>query len=151
LVRAAPARDQIVADVEQRIAAGELRPGETIDSEAAFTSRYGVARGTVRAALARLAERGRIESVPGKGWFVRSDDGSATVAVTRDVPVVVDELRRELRSGARRAGDPFLSEKDLCERYGLTRYGARAAFATLEAEGLVIAVHGRGRFVAEQE
>ena len=66
----------------------------------------------------------------------------------REIGGVVDELRAELRSGARRVGDPLLSERDLCERYGLTRYGARTALARLEAEGLIVAVHGRGRFVA---
>jgi DNA-binding GntR family transcriptional regulator len=147
VVRAAPVRDQIVLDVERRIDSGELQPGRAIGSEAAFAARFGVARGTVRAALAELADRGRIEAVPGKGWFVRVAGGSATGA--REIGEVVDELRAELRSGVRHAGDPFLTEKDLCERYGLTRYGARRAFARLEAEGLVVAVHGRGRFVAE--
>lgn len=70
--------------------------------------------------------------------------------MSRDVPAVVAELREELRSGARRPGDSYFSEKDLGERYGLTRYGARRAFAVLEAEGLIVAVHGRGRYVAEQ-
>jgi DNA-binding GntR family transcriptional regulator len=147
LVRAAPARDQIVVDVERRIDSGDLQPGVALDSEAAFSARFGVARGTVRAALTELADRGRIEAVPGKGWFVRVTDGSPTR--THEIGEVVDELRKELRSGVRHAGDPFLSETDLCERYGLTRYGARTAFARLEAEGLVVAVHGRGRFVAE--
>ena len=146
MVRAAPARDQIVVDVERRIDSGDLQPGHAIDSEASFAARFGVARGTVRAALTELADRGLIEAVPGKGWFVRVDGGSSAGA--REIGEVVDELRAELRSGARRVGDPFLSEKDLCERYGLTRYGARTAFARLEAEGLVVAVHGRGRFVA---
>jgi DNA-binding GntR family transcriptional regulator len=144
LVRAAPAREQIVKDVEQRIDGGELRPGDAIGSESEFGERYGVARGTVRSALLELADRGRIESVPGKGWFV------AGAAAKRDVASVADELRRDLKSGRHSAGMPFLSEKELGELYGLTRYAAKSVFAALEADGLITAVHGKGRFVAER-
>ena len=128
--------------------AGELRPGGAIESEASLTTRYDVARGTVRAALTELAGRGLIVSVPGKGWFVRTADGAVAADLGRDVSAVVEKLRRELHTGGYSAGDPFLSEKDLGERFGLTRYAAKAAFAALEADGLIISVHGRGRFVS---
>jgi DNA-binding GntR family transcriptional regulator len=147
VTRPAPGRDRIVADVERGIRAGELLPGQALDSEAVLAERYSVARGTVRAALAQLADRGLIESVPGSGWFVRGA-GEPPRGQADRVSAVVGELREELRSGGRKAGDPFFSEKDLCERFGLTRYAARAALMRLEVEGLIVAVHGRGRFVA---
>ncbi|MGI9002250.1 MAG: GntR family transcriptional regulator [Pseudonocardia sp.] len=137
-----------MADVEERIDSGTLRPGDLLDSESALTARYEVSRGTVRTALVKLAEGGRIESVPGKGWFVCVVNEPDRAGGKPDVPAVVVELRNELQSGSYRDGDLFMSEKDLCERFGLTRYGARRAFAALEADGLVVAVHGRGRFVS---
>ncbi len=148
MVRAAHARDRIIAEVEQRISSGELQPGDLLDSEAVLTARHGVARGTVRSALVKLADDGRIDSAPGKGWFVRAADGTDAAPSTLSVPAVVEQLRHELQSGSYRDGDPFMSEKDLCERFGLTRYGARTALATLEAQGLVVAAQGRGRFVS---
>lgn len=146
MTRPAPARARIVADVERRISAGDLRPGCALDSEATLASQYSVSRGTVRTALVQLADRGLIESAPGSGWFVRSPD--ATTRPAR-VSAVVKQLRDELLSGNLQPRDPFFSEKDLCERFGLTRYAARAALMALEFEGLIVAIHGRGRFVAE--
>lgn len=147
MTRPAPGRDRIVADVERGISAGELLPGQALDSEAVLADRYSVARGTVRTALVQLAERGLIESVPGSGWFVRGPGEPPRAGQSDRVSAVVGVLRQELRSGGRQAGDPFFSEKDLCERFGLTRYAARAALMRLEVEGLIVAIHGRGRFV----
>jgi len=138
-----------VADIETRIAAGELRPGHAVDSESALSAHYGVARGTVRTALVELSSRGRIESVPGKGWFVRSVLGGTRVGIEK--AEVVERLRGELDMGNQRPGELFLSERDVEDRYGLTRHAARAALAVLEAEGLIFAVHGRGRFVAKRD
>lgn len=145
MTRPAPARDRIVADIERRIGSGELPPGRTVASESELAARFAVSRGTVRDALNQLAVRGVIASVPGKGWFVREPDWHPAPV---DRTAVIDELRAELRSGTRTAGDPFLSEKGVSERFGLSRYSARSALAVLEAEGLVVTIHGRGRFVA---
>jgi DNA-binding GntR family transcriptional regulator len=137
-----------VADIERRIGAGELPPDHALDSEAVLAARYSVSRGTVRTALVQLADRGLIESAPGSGWYVRSSDQPARVGGPDRVSAV-RQLREELRSGGRQPGDRFFSEKDLCERFGLTRHAARAALMTLEVEGWIVAVHGRGRFVVE--
>lgn len=54
-----------------RIESGELCPGDPVPSESALAQRYGVARGTARHALAELEGAGLVESVPGRGRFVR--------------------------------------------------------------------------------
>jgi DNA-binding GntR family transcriptional regulator len=53
------------------IESGELGPGDALPSESALAQQYGVARGTARHALAELEGSGLIESVHGKGRFVR--------------------------------------------------------------------------------
>lgn len=147
MTRPAPARDRIVADVERRINGGELQPGDPVASESELAARFAVSRGTVRSALSRLAEGGAIDPVPGRGWFVRDRSRPAPLGRER-VTAVIAELRAEVFSGSRDAGAPFLSEKDVCERFALTRHAARVVLAALEAEGLIVAIHGRGRFVA---
>lgn len=70
-VHAVPRYRAVAADLRAMIESGELRPGEAVPSEAALAARYGVARGTARHALAELEGAGLVESVHGKGRFVR--------------------------------------------------------------------------------
>jgi GntR family transcriptional regulator len=48
----------------------ELEPGAMIPSERELTSRYGVSRATVRAAIGALVSEGRLTTVPGRGTVV---------------------------------------------------------------------------------
>lgn len=66
-----PQYRRIAADLRSAIEKGELAPGTALPSEAALTAKYGVSRGTARQALADLSGAGLVESVQGKGWFVR--------------------------------------------------------------------------------
>ncbi|MGW5642197.1 GntR family transcriptional regulator [Saccharopolyspora sp. NPDC003752] len=58
--------DDITADIES----GELSPGSRLPSEAELAELYGVARGTVRRALAALTESDVVTVVHGRGTFV---------------------------------------------------------------------------------
>lgn len=49
---------------------GVFAPGARLPAERVLATQYGVSRVTVRNALGRLAEEGRLESVLGSGWFV---------------------------------------------------------------------------------
>jgi DNA-binding GntR family transcriptional regulator len=150
VARQAPAHDRIVADVEDRIKRGELRPGDALDSEAVFAASFGVSRGTVRGALVDLERRGLVETIPAKGRYVRDPDaGGEGTAPAVEAKRVTAELRAEIAEGGGQPGTPFHSEKDVCERFGVTRYTARAALGELERDGLIVAVHGRGRFLAD--
>src|SRR5262245_490559 len=60
---------------------------------------------------------------------------------------ISDHLRDVIASGKLGEGDQLPSEAQLAEHYGITRTTAREALAVLEAEGLVIAEHGKGRYV----
>lgn len=50
---------------------GELRPGDKLPAEQAIASEYQVAYSTVRRAMKELRDRGLIETVWGKGTFVK--------------------------------------------------------------------------------
>lgn len=68
-----PPRYRIVADLlADRIAGGTYPVGSLLPGEQALAAECGVARGTVRSALAHLARRGAVASRPGAGWMVQS-------------------------------------------------------------------------------
>ncbi len=70
----------IAASLRSRIATGEFPAGDPLPSEAALASAYGVALGTMRAALQSLVQAGLIERRHGKGTFVRSGIGSGSLS-----------------------------------------------------------------------
>lgn len=57
--------------ITQRIASGELQPGDRLPPERELADQLGVSRDTVRAALHRMAEHGTLQSQQGSGWSVR--------------------------------------------------------------------------------
>lgn len=62
---------RIAADLRTQITEGVLASGDMLPSEASIMGAYGVARGTVRAAMAVLESDELIETRPGKGRLVR--------------------------------------------------------------------------------
>jgi DNA-binding GntR family transcriptional regulator len=69
--RPVPQYRTMAADLRTAIETGELQPGDALPSESALAERYGVSRGTARHALAELDGAGLVESIHGKGRFVR--------------------------------------------------------------------------------
>jgi GntR family phosphonate transport system transcriptional regulator len=63
---------RIADDLEQAIAAGELRAGDRLPGENEIAAQHGVNRHTVRRALAELAARGLVRAARGSGTFVES-------------------------------------------------------------------------------
>ncbi len=61
---------QIVKDIKGRIANGELKPGEKIETQAELARKYDVSLITVRNALALLVSEGLLLSRAGRGTFV---------------------------------------------------------------------------------
>lgn len=62
---------RVADDIAARIASGELAAGARLRAERELAGYYGVAYGTIRRAMAVLRERGLIETVHGRGTFVR--------------------------------------------------------------------------------
>ena len=61
------------------------------------------------------------------------------------VDILTDKIDHEYRPG-----DMIPSERELSERYGLSRTTVRLALQELERLGLVVRQHGRGTFVADR-
>jgi DNA-binding FadR family transcriptional regulator len=67
------------------------------------------------------------------------------VSVGRISETIVDQIRQLMRTGQLRPGDRLPAERDLCERFGVSRVTVREALRMLESSGLVeIRVGARG-------
>jgi GntR family transcriptional regulator len=66
---------RVADDIAARIASGELAPGARLRGERDLATYYEVSYGTVRRAMEVLRERGLIETIHGRGTFVRRDQG----------------------------------------------------------------------------
>jgi len=150
--RATPwgAYKQIADSLRGRITRGELTPGDTVPSESALGQEFGVARSTVRRALAALEADGLIRPLPGTGRVVCSAEeqkGTAVEALPAQYRQIAAELKERINSGDLAPGDALPSEAAIVRRYGVSRGTVRQALSELEGSGLIIAVHGKGRFV----
>jgi DNA-binding GntR family transcriptional regulator len=66
-----PEYQRIAAELRAAIVSGELKSGAALPSEAALAAKHGVNRSTAREAFAVIAGEKLIETVHGKGRFVR--------------------------------------------------------------------------------
>ncbi|GGT09493.1 TetR/AcrR family transcriptional regulator C-terminal domain-containing protein [Nonomuraea spiralis] len=74
---------RIVADLRDRIAAGELAPGDQVPSTRQIIREWGVAMATATKALGRLREEGLTRAVPGVGTVVAGPARRAAQDLTR--------------------------------------------------------------------
>lgn len=65
-----PLYEQLADTLADEIEAGDLEPGQRLPSEPYLMGTHGVSRGTVRAAMKLLRDRGLIVTEAGKGSFV---------------------------------------------------------------------------------
>ncbi|TPJ56831.1 FadR/GntR family transcriptional regulator [Mesorhizobium sp. B2-7-1] len=65
------------------------------------------------------------------------------------VEVVADRIREDITSGIYAIGDKLPTERDLSEKYGVSRPIVREAIGTLKRDGLVATRQGLGAFVIE--
>jgi GntR family transcriptional regulator len=64
---------------------------------------------------------------------------------------IADQLRAAIESGELADGAKLPSETELLSHYGVARMTVRQALTLLQAEGLVVAQHGRGVFVRPRQ
>lgn len=96
-----PPYAEVAADLREQIRSGDLAPGSRLGSYRELAGHYGVAGGTVQAALRVLRSEGLITSVPGRGTFVGPVPAvpqmePATSGIEARLRGEIDELRREV-------------------------------------------------------
>lgn len=85
---AQPKYKQLIQGIEDAIQNGDLKQGDKLPSLNAVKMRYQLSRDTVLMAFNHLKSRGIIESIVGKGYYVKSEN----IDVKKRVFVLFDEL-----------------------------------------------------------
>ena len=142
---------QIADALRSRIYAGAPAPGNALPSEAALGQEFGVSRTTVRRALAELEAERLVKALPGTGRVVCAPEERTDVheSPPSQYRRIASDLREQITDGDLAPGAALPSEAALVRQYGVSRGTARQALSELEGTGLVVAVHGKGRFVTE--
>ncbi|MCF8273665.1 MAG: GntR family transcriptional regulator [Flavobacteriaceae bacterium] len=83
-----PKYKQIVLSVEKAITSGNLKKGDALPSINAIKNKFFLSRDTVLMAFNELKARGIIESIVGKGYYLKSE----SIDVTQKVFLLFDEL-----------------------------------------------------------
>ncbi|MET9082084.1 winged helix-turn-helix domain-containing protein [Streptomyces sp. NPDC004237] len=126
----------IAETLRSEIQAGQ--GGDSLPSEADLMDSHGVSRNTIRRALKVLEADGVVESAPGIGWRAAGGGDRRSLAERMTDVIKEDSLS---------VGDAYPSEAKLCERFGVSRTAVRRVLAQMEGNGLLVAVHGKGRTV----
>ncbi|CAL2082790.1 GntR family transcriptional regulator [Tenacibaculum sp. 190524A02b] len=83
-----PKYRQIISSVENAIVSKDLKKGDKLPSINSIRNKFKLSRDTVLLAYNDLKIRGIIESVPGKGYYVKSE----SINVTQKIFLLFDEL-----------------------------------------------------------
>jgi DNA-binding GntR family transcriptional regulator len=131
---------KVADELDRRLADGLYTGG--LPSEQSLRSEFGVARSTVRRALAVLVGRGRIYVDPGVGWkAVGSPHRPSHQAVA-------DGVTGRILAGDLAPGDRLPSEAQLAQEHGVARVAVRRALLMLRSDGVLRSRQGAGWFVA---
>lgn len=60
-------------------------------------------------------------------------------------------LKKQIKDGFLKPGEKLPSERELCEKYEISRITVRQALGALSNEGLIFSSHGKGSFVAQSK
>jgi GntR family transcriptional regulator, N-acetylglucosamine utilization regulator len=87
----------------------------------------------------------RLEMDGRKAWDAPAIDSEGGLALYRQIK---DDLAGRIQRGELKPGDPLPSERELCERYGVSRPTLRQATQDLVRQGVLVVRRGVGTFVA---
>ncbi|MFE6997239.1 GntR family transcriptional regulator [Microbacterium sp. NPDC057659] len=109
---------RIADDLRERIASGQLRPGDDVPTEAELADRWNTSRGPIRNALAALRAEGLVETTRGRPARVVSK--KATQAVDMSVPFTRWARDLGLRPGAQTQEVSLRRAAELAEPLGVS-------------------------------
>ena len=105
----------VLARLQEQIAAGEYKPNARLPSENELCKTFGVSRPVVREALVSLQALGLTTSQPGIGTFVVSDRVGVPLLFGRYSPGHVREVRRCIEIPAARLAAERRTDRDVGE------------------------------------
>lgn len=92
--------EKVVEKLKKAIASDELRPGDPLPSERCLMDDFGVSRSSLREAFRVMELLGLIESIPGKGRFVRqplsAEENKENIKLEESAILELMEARRIL-------------------------------------------------------
>lgn len=116
--------DHLFAELERRVTSGDYEVGQRLPSESELAAELGVSRPLVRELLARLRERGYVETLNGRGSFVRPHSSA---------PMLDAMLRHiEMSFGTEYSVDDLYAVRSMIEIEGARIAAVRADDAHLE-------------------
>jgi DNA-binding GntR family transcriptional regulator len=83
-----PKYKQIISSIESAILSGEYKRGDKLPSINSVKLRFSLSRDTVLLAYNDLKVRGIVNSVPGKGYYVKSE----SIEIAQKIFLLFDEL-----------------------------------------------------------
>jgi DNA-binding transcriptional regulator YhcF (GntR family) len=83
-----PKYKQIIASLEESIVNGEIKKGDKLPSINSIKFRFSLSRDTVLLAYNDLKVRGIIQSIPGKGYYIKREN----IEVSQKIFLLFDEL-----------------------------------------------------------
>jgi DNA-binding GntR family transcriptional regulator len=147
-----PTYVRIAEDIRSRIRQGDPPAGDMLPSEAVLARTYGVARGTIRQAVAELERVGLVTSEAGRGRRVVGD-GAPGVGRTASTQyeTIAEALRKRIKDGELVPGQQLPGEAAMADEFGVSKGTARQALQVLASENLIASVHGKGWFVGGRD
>lgn len=83
-----PKYKQIIASIENAIVEGHVKRGDKLPSVNSIRNRFSISRDTVLLAYNELKVRGIVQSIPGKGYYIKSED----IQTKQKIFLLFDEL-----------------------------------------------------------
>lgn len=72
------------------------------------------------------------------------------VAASRLYEQIVEQIERSINEGQLQSGEQLPPERELAQRFGVSRTAVREAMKALSEKGLIESQHGRGTFVTDR-
>jgi DNA-binding GntR family transcriptional regulator len=145
-----PIYQVIVNAIKDDIAAGALKPGQALPTEAEMCATHQASRLTVRRALEVLREADVIYTIRADGSYVGPRD-APQIREPREFEKIAAVLAEGIKRGDYKPDQVLPSQLELIEQYGVAKKTASAAVALLREQGWVYTVPAIGTFTASRD